>query len=65
MPGDGRNPESWSSEDTFAAVLETAAVNEAELAAYCRRKEQALAETAALPVLGKKMYAIRGEGEDE
>ena len=31
VPGDGRNPESWSPEDKFAVVLETAAINEAEL----------------------------------
>ena len=38
MPGDGKNPEVWSSEDKFAVVLETAALNAAELAEYCRRK---------------------------
>lgn len=38
MPGDGKNPEAWSSEDKFAVVLETAPLNEAELAEYCRRK---------------------------
>ena len=36
--GDGKNPEVWSSEDKFAVVLETAALNAAELAEYCRRK---------------------------
>ena len=114
VPGDGRNPESWSPEDKFAVVLETATMNEAELAEYCRkkglfaeqimawkeicmqanataaeqtraakdqtrsakkeikelkrdlrRKDKALAETAALLVLRKKMNAIWGEGEDE
>ncbi len=38
VPGDGKNPEQWSSEDKFAVVLETASMNEAELAEYCRRK---------------------------
>ena len=38
VPGDGSNPESWSPEDKFAVVLETAAMNEAELAEYCRKK---------------------------
>jgi transposase len=38
VPGDGKNPEGWSSEDKFAVVLETAALNEAELAEYCRRR---------------------------
>jgi transposase-like protein len=102
--------ERWSSEAKFAVVLETAALNEAELGAYCRqrglypeqvrawrqvceqansrqtasrpgsdapadkrrirelerelrRKEQALAEAAALLVLRKKAQAIWGESE--
>jgi transposase len=35
-----RSPEHWSAEDKFAVVLEleTAALSEAELSAYCRRK---------------------------
>jgi transposase-like protein len=114
VPGDGKNPENWSPEDKFAVVLETAAMNEAELSEYCRkkglfaeqiagwkdnclqgnamgndqskaarqqdrlvnkeikelkrelrRKDKALAETAALLVLRKKMHAIWGEAEDE
>lgn len=31
-------PEGWSSRDKFAAVLETAALNETDLAAYCRQR---------------------------
>ena len=38
MPGSGKNAEEWTSEDKFAVVLETAALNAAELAEYCRRK---------------------------
>ncbi len=38
VPGDGKNPEDWSSEDKFTVVLETATLNEAELAKYCREK---------------------------
>jgi transposase len=38
VPGDGKNAEGWSSEDKFAVVLETAPLNAAELAEYCRRK---------------------------
>jgi transposase-like protein len=38
VPADGKNPEKWSSEDKFAIVLEAAALNEAELAEYCRQK---------------------------
>ena len=30
--------EEWSSEDKFQIVLETAALNEAEMAEYCRKK---------------------------
>jgi len=114
VPGNGKNSERWSAEDKFAIVLETAPMNEAELAEYCRkkglfseqilawkkaciqgnalkqsqqhdsekssqkdkkrikalerelrRKERALAETAALLVLRKKANAIWGEEEDE
>lgn len=38
MPGSGKNAEEWTSEDKFAVVLETAALNASELAEYCRRK---------------------------
>jgi len=103
----------WSSEEKFAAVLETSALSEVELSEYCRvkglypaqikswkqaciagnttkpskrikqtpeqkadkkrikelerelrRKEKALAETAALLVLGKKYDAYWKEKED-
>lgn len=111
VPGDGQNPEQWRSEDKFAVVLETAALSEAELGEYCRkkgllveqvrswrqaceganaalgervspaqralekkrvrelekelrRKEKALAETAALLVLSRKLEALWKDGED-
>lgn len=38
LPASGRSPETWSSKDKFAAVVETAAMNEAEIAAYCRKR---------------------------
>lgn len=38
VPGDGKHAEGWSSRDKFAVVLETAPLNAAELAEYCRRK---------------------------
>jgi transposase-like protein len=38
VPGSGKNAEEWTSEDKFAVVLETAALNASELAEYCRRK---------------------------
>jgi transposase len=47
VPGDGKNPEGWSSEDKSAVVLETAALNEAELAEYCRRKGLFVEQIAA------------------
>lgn len=111
---DASGPEGWSARDKFAAVVETAAMNEHERAEYCRsrglyleqlqqwradcerateladserqqsgaearaerkrakelekelkRKEAALAETAALLTLRKKAQAIWGDDEDE
>jgi hypothetical protein len=51
VPGNGKNAEEWSSKDKFGVVLETAGLNEAELAEYCRRKglfiEQIVAWRAA------------------
>ena len=38
VPGDERNTELWSSANKFAVVLETASLNKAELALYCRNK---------------------------
>ncbi|WP_421654871.1 IS3 family transposase [Microbulbifer harenosus] len=38
VPADPKNPEHWSGESKFAVILETAALNEAELAEYCRQK---------------------------
>lgn len=113
-PSGKNTSEDWSSEDKFMVVLETARMNQAELAAYCRekglyveqinawkdaclnanggvaeeakqlkkqvteskkeinqlskdlrRKDAALAETAALLVLRKKAQAIWGDSEEE
>ena len=36
LPDADAGPEGWSSRDKFAAVLETAALNAADLAEYCR-----------------------------
>lgn len=47
MPGNGKNAEEWSSKDKFGVVLETAAMNEAELAEYCRRKGLFVEQIAA------------------
>ena len=38
VPADPSNPEQWSGEHKLAVVIETAAMNEQELAEYCRRK---------------------------
>lgn len=38
IPAHDQPPERWGAEDQFAVVLETAALSEAELSAYCRRK---------------------------
>ena len=38
IPGNGKNSGQWSSEDKFAVVLETATMNMAEQAEYCRLK---------------------------
>lgn len=37
-PGDGQISEQWSSEDKFLVVMETYAMNQADLAEYCRKK---------------------------
>jgi transposase len=37
-PGNGQSTEHWSSEDKFLVVLETYAINHADLAEYCRKK---------------------------
>ncbi len=38
LPEGGQGPEGWTSRDKFAAVVETAALSEAELGEYCRRR---------------------------
>ena len=38
LPDMDATPEGWTSQDKFAAVMETAALSEAELAEYCRRR---------------------------
>lgn len=47
VPGNGKNAEDWSSKDKFGVVLETAGLNEAELAEYCRRKGLFIEQIAA------------------
>lgn len=38
VPGNGKNPEQWKPETQLAVIIETAALNEQELAEYCRKK---------------------------
>ena len=38
-PGSGQGSEQWNSEDKFLVVMETYAMNESDLAEYCRKKE--------------------------
>jgi transposase-like protein len=38
LPDSDRVPEGWSARDKFNAVVESAGMNEAEMAAYCRPK---------------------------
>lgn len=38
MPNSDHTRNEWNSRDKFAAVLETAAMNQAQIAAYCREK---------------------------
>ena len=38
LPDADAGPDGWTSRDKFAAVLETAALNEVDLAAYCRQR---------------------------
>ncbi len=38
MPGNEQKSEHWSAESKFAVVVETAALSEAELSEYCRKK---------------------------
>jgi hypothetical protein len=38
LPDADAGPGGWSSRDKFAAVLKTAALNEADLAEYCRKR---------------------------
>ena len=38
MPDGESGPEDWSARDKFAAVLESAALNETDIAEYCHKK---------------------------
>ena len=38
VPGAHKNPDQWSAEGRFAALVETATLSETEISAYCREK---------------------------
>ena len=38
VPGDGKNPDQWTPENKLAVIIETAALNQTEMAEYCRQK---------------------------
>ncbi|MCY4473214.1 MAG: hypothetical protein OXC07_10440 [Kistimonas sp.] len=38
MPGNGKNPQQWFAQDKFAVLMETAAMNTAELSECCRKR---------------------------
>ena len=38
VPGNGKNPDQWSPENQLAVIIETAALNQTEMAEYCRKK---------------------------
>jgi len=47
VPGDGKNAEDWISGNKFSVVLETAPMNEAKIAEYCRKKGLYVAQDTA------------------
>ena len=57
VPGDGRNAADWCSEDKFAVVLETAALNETDLVEYGRRKGLFVEQSAAWQQVCQKANA--------
>jgi transposase-like protein len=42
VPASEKDPEGWSAADKFTVVLETAGLNDTELSAYCRERDQSL-----------------------
>lgn len=60
MPGGGRNKaEAWDSASKFAVVLESASLNEAELAEYCRGKGLFIEQVRAWRVACEQANAER------
>ena len=61
MPGNGKNAVEWSSADKFGVVLETARMNEAELAEYCRSKGLFVEQVADWREVCQQANAAPGE----
>jgi transposase len=71
--GNGKNAEEWSSGDKFGVVLETARMNEAELAEYCRSKglfveqiatwREACQQANAVPVERDREWREQGKND--
>ena len=58
MPDSDNTSNGWTSRDKFAAVMETVAMNEADVAAYCRRKgiySESLLNAKPRPRSGSKL----------
>ncbi|WP_419607387.1 transposase [Thiolapillus sp.] len=50
LPESGSTPAGWCAADKFAAVVETAAMNEAALSAYCRERGLYVSAQESTPV---------------
>jgi transposase-like protein len=62
LPDSTSSPEDWSSPDKSAAVVETAALNEIELAEYCRKKRHIpRADCPMAPGLRKRKQLGQGQ----
>lgn len=61
VPGNGKNATEWTSADKFGVVLETARLNEAELAEYCRAKGLFVEQVADWRELCQQANATPGE----
>jgi transposase-like protein len=63
MPGKKKKAESWSSEEKFEVVVQTYAMNEAEISEYCRKRGLYREQIAAWRQACKKANATAGQLE--
>ena len=54
LPDADAGPEGWTSRDRFTAVLETAALNDTDLGAYCRKRGLFAAQIQGWRVAGEQ-----------